>query len=47
MSAKRAALISFAAFFGFIVVTIGLGSVGADNNALVSEDGYGISTRQP
>ncbi|WP_455478720.1 hypothetical protein V3565_02380 [Bartonella sp. B10] len=45
MSAKKAAVITVTTILAFIVLTIGIGSVGADGKHTISEDGYGISSQ--
>ncbi|WP_180753551.1 hypothetical protein [Bartonella tribocorum] len=45
MSAKKATIITITALLAFILITIGIGSVGADGKYNVTKDGYGISSQ--
>ncbi|WP_212111274.1 hypothetical protein [Bartonella queenslandensis] len=45
MSAKKATIITITTLLAFIVITVGIGSVGADGKHAVIEDGYGISSQ--
>ncbi|MCZ2203300.1 hypothetical protein [Bartonella sp. A05] len=45
MSAKKATAITISTVLTFILITVGIGSVGADENVTISEDGYGISSQ--
>lgn len=45
MSAKKATAITVSAVLAFILITVGIGSVIADENLIISEDGYGISSQ--
>ncbi|WP_051665631.1 hypothetical protein [Bartonella koehlerae] len=45
MSAKKATIITITTLFAFILITIGIGSVGADGKRTITEDGYGISSQ--
>ncbi|WP_455481009.1 hypothetical protein V3564_01085 [Bartonella sp. B12(2025)] len=44
MSAKNATIITVTALLAFILITVGIGSVGADGKHTVAKDGYGISS---
>lgn len=44
MTAKKAAIITITTLLAFILITIGIGSVGADEDHTISKDGYGISS---
>ncbi|VEJ44974.1 hypothetical protein [Bartonella vinsonii] len=44
MSAKKATIITIISLLAFVVITVGIGSVGADGKFTVTEDGYGISS---
>ncbi|WP_198039392.1 hypothetical protein [Bartonella refiksaydamii] len=44
MSAKKATVITIATLLTFILITIGIGSVGADEKHTIAKDGYGISS---
>ncbi|EJF89380.1 hypothetical protein [Bartonella tamiae] len=44
MSVKNATVTTIAALITFILIAMGIGSVGARDNQYVSEDGYGISS---
>ncbi|WP_019223406.1 hypothetical protein [Bartonella rattaustraliani] len=45
MSAKKATIITVTTFLAFILITVGIGSVVADGNHIISKDGYGISSQ--
>ncbi|WP_336278870.1 hypothetical protein [Bartonella sp. CB175] len=45
MSAKKAAIITITTIIAFILITIGIGSVGAGGKHMIVEDGYGISSQ--
>ncbi|MGF7156888.1 hypothetical protein [Bartonella heixiaziensis] len=45
MSAKKATVITITTFLAFILITVGIGSVGADGKHRSTEDGYGISSQ--
>ncbi|WP_019220609.1 hypothetical protein [Bartonella senegalensis] len=45
MSAKKATIITIGTLLTFILITVGIGSVGADGNPIPPEDGYGISSQ--
>ncbi|WP_455482172.1 hypothetical protein V4P56_00600 [Bartonella sp. B35(2025)] len=45
MSAKKATIITVATILAFVLLTIGIGSVGADRKHTITEDGYGISSQ--
>ncbi|EJF78247.1 hypothetical protein [Bartonella birtlesii] len=45
MSAKKATIITITTFLVFILITVGIGSVGADGKHTISTDGYGISSK--
>ncbi|EJF82717.1 hypothetical protein [Bartonella rattimassiliensis] len=44
MSAKKAAIITITTLLAFILITVGIGSVGADGQHTIPKDGYGISS---
>ncbi|AGF75437.1 hypothetical protein [Bartonella vinsonii] len=44
MSAKKATIITIISLLAFILITVGIGSVGADGKFPVTKDGYGISS---
>ncbi|WP_208437897.1 hypothetical protein [Bartonella taylorii] len=44
MSAKKATIITISALLAFILITVGIGSVGADGKHTIATDGYGISS---
>ncbi|CBI75921.1 conserved exported protein of unknown function [Bartonella clarridgeiae 73] len=44
MSFKKATVITIITILGFILVTVGIGSVGANEKRVIIHDGYGIST---
>ncbi|WP_455479650.1 hypothetical protein V4B17_00915 [Bartonella sp. B23] len=45
MSAKKATVITIITLLAFILITVGIGSVGADGKHTIAEDGYGISSQ--
>ncbi|WP_273720790.1 MULTISPECIES: hypothetical protein [unclassified Bartonella] len=45
MTAKKATIITITTLLAFILITIGIGSVGADEDHTISKDGYGISSK--
>ncbi|ALE02827.1 hypothetical protein [Bartonella ancashensis] len=45
MSAKKAAVVAVATILSFILVAVGISSVGADGEHAIPEDGYGISIK--
>ncbi|WP_273758074.1 hypothetical protein [Bartonella sp. AU55XJBT] len=45
MSAKKATIITITTLLAFILITVGIGSVGADGKRAVTKDGYGISSQ--
>ncbi|WP_273754822.1 MULTISPECIES: hypothetical protein [unclassified Bartonella] len=45
MSAKKATIITITTLLAFILITVGIGSVGADGKHTVIKDGYGISSQ--
>ncbi|MBB4076198.1 hypothetical protein GGR08_000491 [Bartonella fuyuanensis] len=44
MSAKKATIITIITLLAFILITMGIGSVGADGKHKIIKDGYGISS---
>ncbi|OPB31179.1 hypothetical protein BAR153v2_001200 [Bartonella sp. AR 15-3] len=44
MSIQKATIITITSILIFILVTIGISSVGADENCVIIQDGYCIST---
>ncbi|MET3589311.1 hypothetical protein ABID23_000388 [Bartonella silvatica] len=44
MSAKKATIITIMTLLTFILITVGIGSVGADGKHMIARDGYGISS---
>ncbi|EJF75339.1 hypothetical protein HWV54_05435 [Bartonella alsatica] len=44
MTAKKATIITITVFVAFILITVGIGSVGADGGNSIAKDGYGISS---
>ncbi|AGF74106.1 hypothetical protein BAnh1_02190 [Bartonella australis AUST/NH1] len=45
MSAKKATIITVSAILAFVLITVGIGSVGADGKSALPKDGYGISAQ--
>ncbi|EJF88414.1 MULTISPECIES: hypothetical protein [Bartonella] len=45
MSAKRATVITIATILAFILITIGISSVGTKGKHIIATDGYGISSQ--
>ncbi|WP_332059670.1 hypothetical protein [Bartonella sp. CB74] len=45
MSAKKATVITIVTILSFILITVGIGSVGADEKHTIAKDGYGISSQ--
>ncbi|WP_455475903.1 hypothetical protein [Bartonella sp. B17] len=45
MSAKKATVITIITILAFILITVGIGLVGADGTRTAAEDGYGISSQ--
>lgn len=44
MTAKKATIITITTLLAFILITVTIGSVGADGDHTITKDGYGISS---